>query len=138
MSSMHRVLQPAGWPRPRGYSNGVAAHGTHVHVAGMIGWDAEQRLVSDDLIGQTRQALRNAVAVLAEAGAGPAHIVRMTWYLVSLDEYRAAGAALGAAYREVMGHHYPAMSAVQVAGLVEPGALVEIEVTAVIPDAEVR
>ncbi|MCE2940977.1 MAG: RidA family protein [Gemmatimonadota bacterium] len=130
----HRVLAPAGWAPPRGYANGIAARGTQVFIAGQIGWDASQRLVSPDLVPQVAQALRNALDVLAEAGGAPEHVVRMTWYLTDLAAYRSAGPALGAAYRAAMGRHYPAMSAVQVAGLVEPGAVVEIELTAVIPD----
>jgi enamine deaminase RidA (YjgF/YER057c/UK114 family) len=129
----HQILQPASWPRPRGYANGVAATGTQVFVAGQIGWDAEQRLIGADLVAQTEQALRNALAVLAEAGGGPEHVVRLIWYLTDLQRYREASRELGAAYRTLMGAHYPAMSAVQVVALVEPGALVEIELTAVIP-----
>ena len=131
----HRVLQPEGWPRPSGYANGVAATGTQIFVAGQIGWDAERRLEKGDFVAQARHALLNIVAVLAEAGAGPEHVVRMTWYLTDAARYRAEAAALGAVYREVMGKHYPAMTAVAVAGLIEPDALVEIEVTAVVPDA---
>lgn len=130
----HRLLEPAGWMAPRGYANGVAARGTQVFIAGQIGWDVSQRLVSPALVPQAAQALRNALAVLAEAGGRPEHIVRMTWYLTDLAAYRAAGPALGVAYRELMGRHFPAMSAVGVAGLVEAGAVVELEVTAVIPD----
>ncbi len=130
----HRILQPPGWPPPRGYANGMAARGTQLFVAGQIGWDAEQRLVGPGLVEQTAQALRNALAVLAEAGAGPEHVVRLTWYLTDLEDYRASGREIGEVYRAVMGRHYPAMSAVQVAGLVEPGAVVELEVTAVLPD----
>ncbi len=130
------ILQPPGWPRPRGYANGVACRGRQIYVSGMIGWDAEGRFHTDDFVGQARQALENIVAVLREAGAGPEHIVRMTWYVVDKREYLDAGRALGAAYREVLGRHYPAMSAVQVAGLMEDRARVEIEVTAVIPDRE--
>lgn len=131
---MMEILQPPGWVRPKGYANGVAARGRQVYVSGMIGWDAECRFRSDDFVAQARQALENAVAVLREAGAGPEHIVRMTWYVLDRREYLAAGAQLGAAYREVIGRHYPAMSAVQVAALMEERARVEIEVTAVIPD----
>jgi enamine deaminase RidA (YjgF/YER057c/UK114 family) len=127
-------LNPPGWPRARGYSNGVAAHGRIVAVSGMIGWDAAGQFGADDFVGQARQALENIVAVLAEAGARPEHIVRMTWYVLDKREYLAAGRALGAAYREVIGKHYPAMSAVQVAGLMEERARVEIEATAVVPD----
>jgi enamine deaminase RidA (YjgF/YER057c/UK114 family) len=128
----HRILQPTGWPRPAGYANGIAAQGTMVFVAGQIGWDAEQRLASG-FVAQVRQALANVVAVLAEAGAGPEHVVRMTWYVVDMESYRTQGAAIGAAYREIFGRHYPAMSAVGVASLVERDALMEIEVTAVVP-----
>ncbi|MEH6434836.1 RidA family protein [Massilia sp. DD77] len=128
------TLQPAGWPRPKGYANGIAASGRQVFVSGMIGWDAEGRFQTDDFVGQARQALENIVAVLREAGAGPEHIVRMTWYVVDKREYLDAGAALGAAYRDTIGRHYPAMSAVQVSALIEDRARVEIEATAVIPD----
>ena len=128
------ILQPPGWPRPKGYANGVAAQGRQVFVSGMVGWDAQCRFQTDDFVGQSRQALENIVAVLREAGAGPEHIVRMSWYVLDKREYLDAGRALGAAYRDVIGKHYPAMSAVQVAGLMEDRARVEIEVTAVIPD----
>jgi enamine deaminase RidA (YjgF/YER057c/UK114 family) len=128
------ILQPPGWVRPRGYANGVAARGRQVYVSGMIGWDAEGHFQTDDFVGQSRQALENVVAVLREAGAGPEHIVRMTWYVLDRREYLDAGAALGTAYRDVIGRNYPAMSAVQVAALMEERARVEIEVTAVIPD----
>ncbi len=131
---MIEILQPPGWVRPKGYANGIAARGRQVFVSGMIGWDAECRFQTDDFVGQSRQALENAVAVLREAGAGPEHIVRMTWYVLDRAEYLGAGAALGAAYRDVIGRHYPAMSAVQVAALMEARARVEIEVTAVVPD----
>ncbi|WP_020652195.1 RidA family protein [Massilia niastensis] len=127
-------LQPPGWPRPKGYSNGVAARGRQVYVSGMVGWDADGQFRSDDFVDQARQALANIVAVLREAGAGPEHIVRMTWYVLDRREYLEAGAALGAAYRELIGRHYPAMSAVQVSALMEERARVEIEVTAVLPD----
>jgi enamine deaminase RidA (YjgF/YER057c/UK114 family) len=126
------ILQPPGWARPRGYANGVAATGRQVFVAGQIGWDAQQRFASDDFAAQVRQALANVVAVLACAGAGPEHIVRMTWYVTSRDEYNAALAEIGASYRELIGRNYPAMSVVVVAGLLEPRAKVEIEATAVI------
>jgi enamine deaminase RidA (YjgF/YER057c/UK114 family) len=128
------ILQPAGWPQPRGYSNGIAARGRQVFVAGMVGWDEQCRFQTDDFVGQVRQALRNIVAVLAEAGARPEQITRMTWYVTSKREYLGAGAALGAAYREVMGRHYPVMTAVEVSALMEDRAKVEIEVTAVVPD----
>ena len=128
-----RILQPPGWPRPRGYSNGIAASGRMVFVAGMIGWDAQERMVSEDLVAQVRQALLNTVAVLAEGGAGPEAIVRMTWFVTDRAEYRARAKAIGEAYREVLGSHYPAMALVVVAGLLEEGAKVEIETTAVVP-----
>ena len=126
------ILQPPGWARPRGYANGIAATGRLVFVAGQIGWDAEQRFASDDFAAQTRQALANVVAVLACAGARPEHVVRMTWYVTSRDEYNAALAEVGAAWRELIGRNYPAMSVVVVAGLLEPRAKVEIEATAVV------
>lgn len=127
-------LQPARWPRPRGYSNGVSAKGRMVFVSGMIGWDEHGKLVAQDFVGQARQALKNIVEVLAEANARPEHIVRMTWYMIDKKEYVAALKELGGVYREVIGAHYPAMSAVQVSGLIEDGARVEIEATAVVPD----
>jgi len=127
-----RILQPEGWARPRGYANGIAAEGRQVFVAGQIGWDAAQRVVSDDFAAQARQALANIVAVLATAGAKPEHLVRLTWFVTSRDEYNAALAGIGAAYRELIGRHYPAMSVVVVAALLEPGAKVEIEATAVV------
>ncbi len=132
--TVHTILQPPDWPRPRGYANGIAARGTQLFIAGQIGWDAQQQLVGRDVVSQTAQALRNMLAILAEAGARPEHVVRLTWYLTDLDAYRESGREIGAVYRELMGSHYPAMSAVQVAGLVETGAVVEIECTAVIPD----
>jgi enamine deaminase RidA (YjgF/YER057c/UK114 family) len=128
-----QILQPPGWPRPKGYSNGVAASGRMVFVSGMVGWNAKGVFESDDFAAQVRQALANVVDVLAEAGARPEHIVRMTWYVVDRDEYLSAQHAIGAAYREMIGRHYPAMSAVAVAGLMEARARVEIEVTAVVP-----
>jgi enamine deaminase RidA (YjgF/YER057c/UK114 family) len=131
---MSEVLQPAGWPRPKGYANGVVARGRQVFLAGQIGWDEQGRFSECTLAGQVRQALRNIVVLLAEAGAGPGHLVRLTWYITSRDEYHAEIAAIGAAYREVLGKNFPPMSVVQVAALVEPLAKVEIEATAVIPD----
>ena len=132
---MKHVLQPAHWARPKGYANGVVAQGTSVHVAGMIGWDAQGVFHSDDLVAQVRQALQNVVEVLAEAGARPEHIVRMTWYLLDKREYLARAREIGAVYRELIGDFGVAMTAVQVAALIEDRALVEIEVTAVIgPD----
>lgn len=126
-------LQPPGWVRPRGYSNGVAASGRSVHVSGMIGWDAQGQFHTDDFAGQVRQTLQNIVEVLAEAGARPDHIVRMTWYVIDKKEYLAAHKEVGLAYRELIGRHFPAMTAVQVAGLIEDRARVEIEVTAIVP-----
>jgi enamine deaminase RidA (YjgF/YER057c/UK114 family) len=131
---MKQILQPAGWARPKGYANGVAARGTVVSVAGMIGWDGENRFHSDDLVAQVRQALANVAAVLAEAGAAPAHIVRMTWYLTDKREYLARAREIGSAYRELIGDFGVAMTAVQVVALIEDRAKVEIEVTAVVPD----
>jgi enamine deaminase RidA (YjgF/YER057c/UK114 family) len=128
----HEILQPAGWAPARGYANGVAAEGRLVFVAGQVGWDADQRFVGDGFAAQLRQALANVVGVLACAGAKPAHVVRMTWYVTSRDEYNASLAEVGAAWRELMGRHYPAMSVVVVAGLLEPRAKVEIEATAVV------
>ena len=130
-----RTLLPPGWPRPKGYSNGISARGRIVFTAGVIGWDEEEKLVADDLVGQFRQVLANTLAILAEDNAGPEHIVRMTWYVTDRDDYVANLAGIGAAYRETMGRNYPTMAVVQVAGLVEPGALIEIETTAVVPDA---
>ncbi|MEW6465639.1 RidA family protein [Tibeticola sp.] len=129
-----KILQPPGWVPPKGYANGVAARGTLVFVGGQIGWNAQARFESEDFIAQTAQALRNVRAVLAEAGAGPEHMVRMTWYVTSRDEYLARLPELGAAYREVMGRHFPAMTCVEVSALMEAQAKVEIEVTAVLPD----
>lgn len=128
-------LQPPGWVRPRGYSNGIAARGRTVCVSGMIGWDAQGVFHTDDFAGQTRQALQNIVEVLAEAGAKPEHIVRMTWYVTDKKEYVAAYKEIGLAYRELIGKHYPTMTAVQVMALIEDRAKVEIEVTAIVPDA---
>jgi enamine deaminase RidA (YjgF/YER057c/UK114 family) len=128
------ILQPPGWPRPRGYANGIAARGRFVFVSGMIGWNDAGRFESDDFAAQARQALLNVVAVLREAGARPEHIVRMTWYVVDKREYLAAAGALGVAYREIIGAHYPAMTAVAVSALIEDRARVEIEVTAVVPE----
>lgn len=127
------ILQPKGWARPRGYSNGVAASGRTVCVSGMIGWDGQCVFRAEDFAGQVRQALRNVVDVLAEADAKPEHIVRMTWYVVDKQEYLGAQKEIGAAYREIIGRHYPAMTAVQVAALIEDKARVEIEVTAIVP-----
>lgn len=131
---MTKVLQPAHWARPRGYANGVTVRGQMVFVAGMIGWDAQCEFHTDDMAGQVRQALINVVEVLREAGARPEHIVRMTWYVLDKREYVAAYPEIGKAFREIVGSFNAAMTAVQVAGLIEDRARVEIEVTAVIPD----
>ena len=128
-----KVVEPAGWPRGAGYSHGVAAAGALVFVSGQIGWDDKQRLVGDDLPRQAKAALSNVVSVVAAAGGKPDSIVRMTWYVVDKDDYIAQRSAIGEAYRAVMGKHFPAMSVVEVSGLVEDGALVEIEATAVLP-----
>jgi enamine deaminase RidA (YjgF/YER057c/UK114 family) len=129
-----RALLPPGWPRPRGYSNGVEARGRLVFTAGVIGWDETETIVSDELAGQFEQVLKNTLAILAEAGAGPEHVVRMTWYVTDRDEYVAGLREIGAAWRGLMGAHYPAMAVVAVAALVEPRAKIEIETTAVVPD----
>jgi enamine deaminase RidA (YjgF/YER057c/UK114 family) len=131
-----KSLQPAHWQRPKGYANGVVASGRTVFVSGMIGSDTQGNVVSGDFVKQARQALENIVEVLAEAGAKAEHIVRMNWYLVDKNEYLDAHKQLGVAYREIIGRHYPAMTAVQVASLVEEAARLEIEVTAVIPDTQ--
>jgi enamine deaminase RidA (YjgF/YER057c/UK114 family) len=131
-----KFLQPSTWPQPRGYSDGVIANGRTVFLSGMIGWDATGKLVSNDFVGQTRQALCNIAILLSEAGAKPADVVRMTWYVLDKKEYTGSFKEIGIVYREIMGRHYPAMTAVQVGGLVEDGARVEIEVTAVVPEAE--
>ena len=128
-----QILQPPGWARPKGYSNGIAASGKLVFVAGQVGWLPDGSFATSDFVGQAEQALKNIVAILAEANAKPEHIVRMTWYVTDKHEYLNAGAALGAVYRQIIGKHYPVMTAVQVAGLVEEGGKVEIEVTAVVP-----
>lgn len=129
-----QVLKPPGWPRPSGYSNGIMTSGQHVFVAGQIGWDENGRFQSHRMSDQVRQALRNICAVLAEAPAAPEHIVRLTWYVTSRDEYLADLENIGQAYRDVMGKHFPVMSVVQVVALMEAEAKVEIEATAVIPN----
>jgi enamine deaminase RidA (YjgF/YER057c/UK114 family) len=127
-----QILQPSGWPMPKGYANGVAADGRIVVTGGVIGWDAEERL-ADGFVAQVRQTLSNIAAILAEGGARPEHLVWLTWYVVDMDEYLANLRALGQIYREIFGPHYPAMALVQVVRLVEKAARVEIEATAVIP-----
>ncbi|MBA3527681.1 MAG: RidA family protein [Sphingomonas sp.] len=129
-----KALQPPGWPRPKGYANGVSASGRLIVTAGVVGWDEQERFVSDTLAGQFAQVLRNIVAILAEDGAGPEHIVRMTAYVTDIDAYRASLPGIGAAWKEIIGRNYPAMALVAVTSLVEPRALVEIEATAVVPD----
>lgn len=130
----HQALLPDGWRRPKGYANGVAAHGRQIFVAGMIGWDAHEQFQTDDFGAQARQALANAVDVLAAGGAKPEHITRMTWYVTDKREYLAALPTIGRAFRELIGQYDIAMTAVQVVALIEDRAKVEIEVTAVIPD----
>ena len=127
-----QVLQPGGWPRPKGYSNGMLAEGRLVVTGGVVGWDVEGRF-PDTFVAQVKQTLQNIVAILAEGGAGPEHLVRLTWYVVDMDEYVSNLKAVGQAYREVVGPHYPTMALVQVVRLVEPSARVEIEATAVLP-----
>jgi len=129
-----QILLPAQWPRPKGYSHGIVAQGRQVFVAGQVGWDREGRFPSARMADQVKQSLENIVAVLAEAHGRPQHIVRLTWYVTSRDEYLAQLKEIGAAYRAVMGRHYPTMTAVQVAALMESQAKVEIEACAVIPD----
>jgi enamine deaminase RidA (YjgF/YER057c/UK114 family) len=131
-SGLPEILHPQGWPQPKGYANGMKASGEMVFVGGMVGWDASERF-PQSFVAQVRQALKNILAVLAEAGAGPEHVVRLTWYVTDMDEYRAARAELGPVYREVMGNNFPAMALVEVRRLVEPDARVEIEATAVLP-----
>jgi enamine deaminase RidA (YjgF/YER057c/UK114 family) len=128
-----QILQPPDWPRPRGYANGVAAEGRLVFVAGQIGWDTTGWVVSDDLVEQLRQTLENTLAVLREAGAGPEHVTRMTWYVTDRREYLARARELGEVYRALMGRHYPAMAVVEIKALIEDRAKVEIETTAVVP-----
>lgn len=129
---MHHILQPSGWPRPKGYSNGILAQGRMIFTGGLVGWN-EAGEFPEGFVAQTRQTLLNVMAVLKEAGAGPQHLVRLTWYVTSVEDYLADPKGLGAAYREIIGKHYPAMATVEVSRLVERKALVEIEATAVIP-----
>jgi len=128
-----QILQPPGWPKPKGYSNGIAAEGRLVFVGGQVGWDETGKFAADDFVAQVRQALRNIATVLAEAGARPEHIVRMTWYVTDKREYLTRLKEIGEVYREVMGRHYPAMTMVEVRALVEDRAKVEIEATAILP-----
>jgi len=129
-----RQLLPPGWPRPKGYANGIEARGRMIFTAGVVGWDEQEHFVSEGLVGQFRQVLINTLAILKEGGAGPEHIVRMTWYVTSRDDYVRNIAEIGSVYRELMGKCFPTMAVVQVAGLVDPAARIEIETTAVVPD----
>lgn len=131
-----RIVQPEGWPRPRGYANGIVAEGRLLFVSGQVAWDERERFVSDDLVEQVRQALKNTVTMLRAGGAKPEHVARMTWYLTDKREYLARAKEIGAAWREHMGKHFPAMSVVEVKALMEDRARVEIETTAVIPKGE--
>jgi enamine deaminase RidA (YjgF/YER057c/UK114 family) len=133
-ASPHRILQPAGWAKPVGYSNGIEARGRVIYVGGQIGWNGQCQFDARDLAGQVRQALQNILAILAEAGAGPQHVTTMTWYVIDRKAYSASLKEIGAAYRATMGRHFPAMAVVQVSGLVEDEAQVEIQATAVVPD----
>lgn len=129
-----KTLLPPGWPRPRGYANGISATGRLIATAGVVGWNAEEIFETDDLAGQFRQVLINTLAILAEDGAGPGHIVRMTWYVTDIPAYRASLAEIGATYRELIGKNFPAMAVVGVTALVEPRAKIEIETLAVVPE----
>ena len=132
---MMQILQPPEWARPKGFANGISVRGgTTVYIAGQIGWTGDQRFAEKSFAGQFRQALANIVAVLAQAGGRPEHLVRLTWYVLDKEEYLGALREVGAAYRELIGRHYPTMAVVQVGGLIEPEARLEIEATAVIPD----
>ncbi len=134
MTSVHSSLNPPGWAPAKGYANGIVARGTLVFLGGQIGWNGQQQFETDDFVGQFEQTLRNIIAVLAEAGAGPEHVVRMTWYVTDKAEYLARLKEIGAAYRAVMGRNFPAMAVVEVSALMEDRAKVEIEATAVLPD----
>jgi enamine deaminase RidA (YjgF/YER057c/UK114 family) len=133
---MSETINPSGWPRPSGYANGIVAEGRYLAISGQIGWNERNELVADDFLAQARQALQNVMSVLRTAGGDARHLVRLTWYITDTNEYRQNLRALGAAYREIVGAHYPAMALVQVAALLEPGAKVEIEATAVLPAAK--
>lgn len=128
-----RQLLPPGWPRPKGYANGIEAKGRMIFTAGVVGWDEQEHFVAEDLVGQFRQVLLNTLAILREGGAGPDHVVRMTWYITDRDDYVRNLSEIGAAWRELMGKCFPTMAVVQVAGLVDPAARIEIETTAVVP-----
>jgi len=129
----HQILLPPGWPRPHGYSNGISAEGRMVFVAGQIGWDANHEFPSDSMAGQIEQTLKNTIAVLAQADAGPEHVVRMTWYITSRADYLDQIKEIGKAWRDVMGKNYPAMAVIEISTLIESRSLVEIETTAVVP-----
>jgi enamine deaminase RidA (YjgF/YER057c/UK114 family) len=131
---MFQILQPAGWVKPAGYSNGIVASGRQVFIAGQVGWNEREEFDSDDFVAQVEQTLGNVVSVLAEAGGAPENIVRMTWYITDKNEYLNNLKEVGKCYQHIMGKHFPAMAMVQVAALIEDGAKVEIEATAVIPD----
>jgi enamine deaminase RidA (YjgF/YER057c/UK114 family) len=133
LNDVHKRLQPPGWPKPKGYANGIAARGTVVVTGGVIGWDEGERL-AEGFLPQVRQVLLNIRAILAEGGAGPEHLARLTWYVTDIAAYRGALREIGAIYREVLGRNFPAMALVQVVSLVEPAAMVEIEATAIVPD----
>lgn len=129
-----KILQPPDWPRPKGYSNGIVARGTHVILSGIVGWNEKEEFETDDFAGQVSQVLRNIVLLLEQADAKPEHLVRLTWYITNCDEYLNALKTIGADYREIIGRHYPTMAVVEVSALIEDGAKVEIEATAIIPD----
>jgi len=131
--TLHNTLLPKGWVRPKGYANGILAEGRLIFTAGIVGWNAQEQFTTSDLAGQFRQVITNTLAILAEADAGPEHIVRMTWYVVSRDEYIREISVIGSVWRELIGKHFPAMAVVEVSALVEPEARIEIETTAVVP-----
>lgn len=130
----HQTLLPPGWDRPKGFANAVAAQGRFIFTAGIVGWDEKQRFVADDMVSQFKQVLLNTVAILAEAGAGPEHIARMTWYITSREEYMSHLPAIGQIYKDIIGKNFPAMAVVEVSALVELEARIEIETTAIIPE----
>jgi enamine deaminase RidA (YjgF/YER057c/UK114 family) len=129
-----KTLLPPGWPRPKGYANGVSAQGRVIVTAGVVGWNEQEQFASEDMVSQFRQILRNILAILAADGAGPEHIIRMTWYVTDIPEYRFSLTKIGAVYRELIGKHFPAMAVVGVTALVEPKAKIEIETIAVVPE----
>lgn len=131
---MMKILQPPGWAKPKGYANGIAAKGCPVFLSGIVGWNPQGKFEVGDFVGQVRQALKNIVEILAQANARPEQIVRMTWYVLDKNEYLSSTKEIGVVYREIIGRHYPAMTVIEVSGLVESGARLEIEVTAVVPE----